>query len=159
LRILSFARAFVRDPDVVIVEEEYGGYSVAFPDVPEALTCGKGRAEALEMAEDALVVALRVYVDGGEEVPVPSAVVDGQELVAVPLVVAAKLALYSAMRRENVTRSALAVRLGVSESAARRLLDLGHRSHIGDVEGALHAMGRSLVIGDRALTGAAGSSA
>lgn len=146
-------------PCLLTAEAEYGGYSVAFPDVPEALTCGKGRAEALEMAEDALVVALGAYVDSGEEVPVPSAVADGQELVAVPSVVAAKLALYSAMRRQDVTRSALAVRLGVSESAVRRLLDLGHRSHIGHVEAALHAMGRCLVIGDRALTGAPGSSA
>ena len=81
----------------------------------------------------------------------------GQELVAVPSVVAAKLALYTAMRRQGVTQVDLGRRLGKSQSAVARLLDLRHRSHIGQVEAALRAVGRVLVVGDRAFTPAPAS--
>ena len=84
---------------------------MSFPDVPEALTCGDCRTEALEKAEDALAVALSFYVDGRRDIPVPSDVVAGQELVAIPSVVAAKLALYTAMRRQGVTQVDLGRRL------------------------------------------------
>ena len=78
--------------------EEGGGFYVTFPDVPGALTGGNDRGEALEVAEDALTAALAGYVQEHRDIPVPSAVMDGQELVAVSPVVAAKLALYTAMR-------------------------------------------------------------
>lgn len=67
-------------------------------------------------------------------------------MVAVPAVVAAKLALYSAMQAQQLTKVELARRLGVSEAAARRLLNPDHRSHIGQVNKALAAVGHSLVV-------------
>src|SRR3546814_5497871 len=53
-----------------------------------------------------------------------------------PPLVAAKLALYQAMREEGVTQVALARRIGRDQKEVRRLLDLDHRSHIGQVEDA-----------------------
>ena len=47
----------------VLEAEDEGGFSVFFPDLPEALTCGDDRQSALEMAEDALVVALSGRID------------------------------------------------------------------------------------------------
>ena len=38
-------------PCVLTPEEDGDGFSISFPDVPEALTCGDDRAEALAMAE------------------------------------------------------------------------------------------------------------
>ena len=134
----------------VLTPEEEGGFFVSFPDVPGALTNGDDRAEALAMAEDALAVALAGYVHERWDIPVPSAAVDGQELVAVPTVVAAKLALYTAMRRQGITKVELARRLGLSESAVRRLCNPDVRSHIDHVERALRVVGRGLVVGDRA---------
>ena len=133
----------------VLNSEEGGGFHVSFPDVPGALTGGKDRDEALAMAEDALAAALAGYVKEHWDIPVPSAAVDGQELIAVSPVVAAKLALYTAMRRQGVTKTALAKRLGLSESAVRKLVDPDHRSHISSVEAALRAVGRGLIVGDR----------
>ena len=130
-------------------EEEGEGYVVTFPDVPEAITGGKTRKDALVMAQDGLAVALGMYVKGREEVPVPSAVTPGQVLVAVPPIVAAKLALYSAMRSQRITNVALAARLGLSEGAVRRLVNPNHRSHISQVEKALQAVGRTLIVEDR----------
>jgi len=130
--------------------EEGEGYVVTFPDVPEAITGARTREESLVLAEDALGVALSGYVHERWDIPVPSAAAKGQVLVAVPPIVAAKLALYTAMRAQGITKVALAARLGLSESVVRRLLDPDHRSHIGQVEKALRAVGRTLVVGDRA---------
>lgn len=130
--------------------EEGEGYVVTFPDVPEAITGARTREESLVLANDALGVALAGYVHERWDIPVPGPVTKGQVLVAVPPIVAAKLALYTAMREQGITKVALAARLGLSESVVRRLLDPDHRSHIGQVEKALRAVGRTLVVGDRA---------
>ena len=131
-----------------LTPDEDGGLVVTFPDVPEALTGGRDRSEALLMAEDALATALAGYVHEKWDIPTPSQAVDGQEIVAVPAVVAAKLALYSAMRDQRITKVEIARRLGISESAVRKLTDPDHRSHISQVQKALRAVGRGLVVGD-----------
>lgn len=63
-----------------------------------------------------------------------------------PPLVAAKLALYEAMRAQRITRTELARRLGLQENAVRRLLDLDHRSHIDQVDRALAALGKRLEV-------------
>lgn len=123
-------------------------YNVSFPDVYGANTGAWSWEEALEMAEDCLGVALGMYVKARERLPVPSAAKNDQVLISVAPIVAAKLALYSAMREQNVTNVSLAARLGVQENTVRRLVDPGHRSHITSVEKALRALGRSLVVED-----------
>ncbi len=71
-------------------------------------------------------------------------------MVAVPPIVAAKLALYTAMRKQGITAGELADRLGVSGDAVRKVMDPDYGSHLTQVEKALRAVGRSLVIEDRA---------
>ena len=129
-----------------LVPEDDGGLVVTFPDVPEAITGGTDRVETRDMAADALAIALAGYVHQKRDIPSPGAAADGQELVAVPSVAAAKLALYSAMRAQRITKVELARRLGVSESAVRKLTDPGHRSHIGQVQKALQAVDRNLTV-------------
>ena len=126
--------------------DEDGVLVATFPDVPESITGGRDRSQALAMAEDALATALAGYVHQKRDIPVPGERVDGQELVAVPTVVAAKLALFSAMRAQRITKVELAGRLGISESAVRKLANPDHRSHISQVQKALRAVGRSLVV-------------
>ena len=65
------------------------------------------------MAQDGLAVALGMYVKSRQEIPVPSGVAPSQVLVAVPPIVAAKLALYSAMRSQGITNVALAAQMGL----------------------------------------------
>ena len=130
--------------------EEGEGFIVTFPDVPGAITGAQTREESLFLAEDVLVAMLAVYVQQQREIPTPSPVADGQELVAVPPIAAAKLALYTAMREQGITGDALAVRLNLSDSAIRKLLDPDCYSHISQIMRALRNVGRSLVIEDRA---------
>ena len=129
-----------------LTPDEDGGLVATFPDVPEAITGGGDRAEALAMAEDALATALAGYVHEKWEIPAPSVLADGQVSVPVPTVVAAKLALYSAMRAQRITKVELANRLGVSESAVRKLTNPDHRSHVSQVQRALRVVGRSLKV-------------
>ena len=126
-------------------------YNVTFPDVYGATTGAWSWEEAVYMAKGCLEVALGMYVKAREDIPAPSPLAEGQVLVSVAPIIAAKLALYVAMREQNITIVALAIRLGQQENAVRRLLDPGHRSHITSVEKALDAVGRSLVVEDRAI--------
>ena len=129
-----------------LTPDEEGGLLATFPDVPEAITGGSDRSEALAMAADALATALAGYVHEQWDIPTPSEAVAGQQLVAVPTIVAAKLALYSAMRAERITRVELASRLGISEAAVRKLANPDQHSHISQVQKALRAVGRNLAV-------------
>ena len=127
-----------------LTPDEDGGLIATFPDVPEAITGGSDRAETLRMAEDALATALAGYVHSNWDIPAPGDAVDDQVLVPVPTVVAAKLALYTAMKAQRITKVELADRLGVSESAVRKLTNPDHRSHMNQVQRALRAVGLKL---------------
>ena len=127
------------------VLEEADGVTITFPDVPEAVTCGDNRAEALARAEDALVTALSFYTDANRPLPSPSPAHHGP-LVTVPPLVAAKLALHDALLAAGISNVEFGRKLGLDEKAVRRLRDPLHRSHIGQVEAALRALGKRLEV-------------
>ena len=114
-------------------------------DVPEAITFGEDAEHAIHEAEDALVVALGGYIADRERVPTPSEPGPEQPAVTLSPLVTAKCALHNAMLERDMTKVALARKLGVTETIVRRLLDLDHRSHIGQVELALEQLGYRLV--------------
>ena len=130
----------------VRIEPDEGGFLATFPGVAGAHTAGKTKAEAFANAADALIVALAGYIRQGERLPAARAPKRGERLVAVPPLAAAKLALYAAMREAGLSNVSLGKRLGLSEGAVRRLLDLSHRSHIGQIEAALAAVGKRLIV-------------
>lgn len=139
--------------DIVVDQEEFRetgreAFNVTFPDVYGANTFGWSWEEAVEMAEDCLGIALGMYVTAGEDLPTPSAIAEGQIPIPVPPVVAAKLSLYSAIRSRGISSTDLADTLQISGDAVRKLLDPGYRSHLTQLENALHALGYSLVVED-----------
>jgi len=89
-----------------------GGWTVTFPDVPEAITEGDTEEEVAAMAEDALVTALSFYTDNGHPLPRPSPS-DGRPLAVVPPLVAAKLALHDTMLVAGMSNVVLGRRLGL----------------------------------------------
>ena len=99
-----------------------GGYSVRFPDVYGANTGGDTYAEAKFQAHDCLVAALGAYIRCNEDLPLPSKVKKGQELIPVPALAAAKLSVYTAMRQQGISNAALAQQLGLSEAAVTKLV-------------------------------------
>jgi antitoxin HicB len=128
-----------------LMPQPEGGFTVTFPDVPEAITQGDTEIEAAAMAEDALVTALSFYTDRAEPLPRPSPA-DGWPLAYVPPLVAAKLALHDAMISAGVSNVALAQQLGTDEKTVRRLRDPLHQSRINQVDAALRLLGKRMGI-------------
>ncbi len=125
--------------------DENGAIVVTFPDVPEAVTFGKTRNEALTRAVDALETALSIYVDDRRDLPRPSPA-RGRPLVAPTLLGRMKVELYQAMREAGLRKSDLARRMGVHAPQVDRLLDLAHASRLDQIEAALAALGKHLAI-------------
>jgi antitoxin HicB len=67
-------------------------------------------------------------------------------MISVPPLVAAKLALYSAMRERGISAAELARHLGVGEKAVRALLHLKRRTYLGLLEQALAELGVRLEV-------------
>lgn len=128
--------------------DENGTVVVTFPDVPEAVTFGETRNEALNRAVDALETALSMYVDDRRELPKPSPA-RGRAVVAPTLLGCMKLELYQAMREAGLHKADLARRMGVYRPQVDRLLDLSHASRLDQIEAALASLGKRLAIAVR----------
>lgn len=53
----------------IFLKEPDGRYSVSFPDIPEALTCGENFEDAIEMAKECLGLCLEGRKEDNEEIP------------------------------------------------------------------------------------------
>ena len=132
--------------------EPEGGYTVTFPEVGIAATYGENREEALRQAEDMLEEAVLGMMAHGDDVPRPArARVRGMRApVALPALTAAKLEAYRAMRAAGLNKKQLAERLGWQPSQVTRLFDGRHASRLDQIEMALKALGRRLVVSSEA---------
>lgn len=83
----------------------------------------------------------------GDTIPHGSTRKARQVLVPVPAEMAVKAALCIAVKETGFCNSELAKRLAADEKEIRRLLDPHHRSKLPQLEAALEAMGKKLVIG------------
>ncbi|HZU91386.1 MAG TPA: type II toxin-antitoxin system HicB family antitoxin [Stellaceae bacterium] len=119
---------------------------VHFPDLPEALTDGADEAEALAEASDCLSTALAARIVNNEDIPVPSRLRQGQYLVAPNATMALKATLYSALRARKMTIADLALRLGIDERKAARLIDPRAAGGLASLEAALSALGYRVAI-------------
>src|SRR5215469_10459714 len=99
----AYPAALTPDPD--------GGFTVTFRDVPEAITEGDSREEALLRAEDALESALAMYIAAKEPLPASSDPEADEQIVPLSALGMAKTALYDATRQQGVGRAELARRL------------------------------------------------
>lgn len=118
------------------------GGLVQFPDIPEALTQGRTREEALDMATAAPRTAMDFYFEDGRPVPMPSRVKRGQVGVELSPSIAAKVLLLNTMLEQRVSPVELARRLHTSPQSISRLVDLGHATKIDTIAMALKALGR-----------------
>ena len=126
--------------------ERKGTLVVSFPDVPEAITEGKGEAQARANAEEALGLALLSYPQRGLALPKPRA--RGAKLVSIAVEpeIAAKLALLEAIRERGLSKSAFARLIGRDEKEVRRILDPRHSTKLSTLSEALRALGQQMVI-------------
>lgn len=126
------------------LEPDDGGFIVTFPDVPEAISGGTDRDEAIANAQDALEVALLTHVSDGKALPIAKA--KHGQLVTISASTAVKIAFIEAFKASGLTRVALAERLGKQETEVRRMLDPYHPTKLAAMEAGLHALGKQLVV-------------
>lgn len=129
-----------------LTPEKRGGFTVRFSDLPEAITSGTDRHDALTQAADCLEEAVAGRIADGLAIPRPSAPRRNQILVAVPAPIAAKAALYLAMSESRIKNTELARRLGCDEKEVRRMLDPRHPTKLPRIQAALEALGKRLVV-------------
>jgi antitoxin HicB len=123
-----------------------GRYVVRFPDLPEALTDGADEGEAIAEAADCLSEALASRIVDGEEIPSPTSTLNGC-LVSPDPTIALKAALYTALRRHEMTVADLADRLGMRDwHQAARLIDPKRSSKLTRLATALDALGCTIEI-------------
>jgi antitoxin HicB len=127
--------------------DQRGWFVVSFPDVPEAITDGKGMNVAMRSAEEALGLALLSYID--RDMPLPKPKARGADLVSVAVEpdVGAKLALLEAVRERGLSKAAFARLINRDEKEARRILDPKHPTKLATLAEALRVLGKRLVIG------------
>ncbi len=133
-------------PAAILPEDSGSGFHVRFPDLPEALTGGDDLGDTLVQAADCLAEAIAGRITRGDEIPPPSRPKRGQRMIGVPIHLAPKLALYLAMRERGMRNTELARRLGVSETVIRRMLNPKHASKPQNIQAALIALGKRIVV-------------
>lgn len=131
-------------PVTLTPDETDGGFVVTFRDIPEAITQGETREDALAMALDALEVAMEFYFEDKRSVPMPSKPKRGELVVELPPSLSAKILLLNEMLKQNIRPAELARRLKTTPQEVNRLTNLRHTSRIDGIADALHAMGRHL---------------
>lgn len=129
---------------VVLTPDDNDTVLVTVPDLPDAVTFGEDREDALARAVDAIESALMGRMADREAIPEPEA--DASDYAELPALSVAKIELYRTMRSEGVGKAGLAKRLGVALPQVDRLLDLRHHSRLDALERALAVLNRALVI-------------
>ena len=119
-----------------------------FPDVPEAVTYGDDAADARNHAVGTLTAMFSAYMDDRRPIPMPSPL-KGRPGVVLPVGVSAKILLWNALFDAGLRKADLARKLNLSPSVIDRLLSLTHASRIEQIETALAALGKKLVVGVR----------
>jgi antitoxin HicB len=133
-------------------DEEGGRFLVRFPDLPEALTDGADRQEALAAAADCLSEALASRIVDGEEIPPPTFRPPSHEqgpliLISPDPTLALKAALYMALRRRDMSVADLADRLGLRDwHQAARLIDPKRSTKLTTLFAALDLLGCEIKI-------------
>ncbi len=107
---------------VTLTKDTNGTFLVRFPDVPDAVTFGETKEEALAPSERSGVS------------------------VELPALETAKIELYRAMLTQKVNKSELARRLDWHLPQVDRVIDVHHGSQIDQIEAAFAALGKKLVL-------------
>jgi antitoxin HicB len=154
---------------VVLEPDDNGTWLVICPDLPEVTTWGEDREDALRHAADAIEEALAARMAHREPIPEPSrnkatSTSTGRRKLNLPIaakakpatriptlppLTEAKVALYRAAHSAGISKAELGRRLGWHAPQIDRLFDLNHHSRIEQIDQALRALGKRIVVSVR----------
>lgn len=128
----------------IVAHEEHDHFWSTCPDIPEAHSVGDTLEELLKNAVDGITLALSIYVDQKREIPHASG--QGEHYVRLSGVTVAKIILWNQLIHTGKSKADLAAMLGISPTAAARLVDFEHTSKLESLEDALDRFGLRLQI-------------
>lgn len=129
----------------VFAPQAEGGYTVTFPDLPEAITEGDDRDSAVFNAQEALTLCLEQRMADGEAVPEPSAVPEGVWVEPCASVQAALL-MQLTRSAQGKTLADMARAMNTSWPVAQRLEQPRGNPTLRQLERAAAALGKRLVL-------------
>ena len=129
---------------ITLTRDDNETFLATFPDVPEAVTFGETREEALARAQDAFATAVEALMKDRREIPPPSRCTG--RTIEIPTLMAAKIELYRTMRAQQVGKAELGRRLDWHLPQVDRLLAMKHGSQLDQLESAFRAMGKRVVL-------------
>jgi antitoxin HicB len=109
------------------------------------VTQGETDEEAMEMAQDLLMLTIGDYIRESRPLPAPERH-RGSKFRPVPLpaLQAAKVDLYVAFLESGLKKAAFARRIGIPKTHIERLFSLRHHSRLDQIEAAFAALGKRL---------------
>jgi antitoxin HicB len=137
--MIQYQAEFKPEGDVIVV---------TFPDVGYGATQGATEAEAREMAEDFLIMAIGDLIKHGKNVP-DAIARRGRKYrwIGLPVLASVKVELYRELKASNIRKAELARRLKISRGNMDRLFGLQRNTRLELLEAAFAALGRKLLIG------------
>lgn len=126
-------------------DRKAGGFVVTFPDFGYGVTQGETDKEAMEMAQDLLMLTIGDYIRESRPLPVPRRHRGSKfRPVRLPALQAAKVDLYSAFLESGLKKAEFARRIGIPKTHIDRLFSLRHYSRLDQLEAAFGALGKRL---------------
>lgn len=122
-----------------------GQVAVRFPDFPSAEVIAPDEMEAIALAEDALIAAVDGFMWAEEPIPNPGSPQHGMLAVALPVEVAAKVAIYQTAAESGKSIPEFAESLGMSRESLRHLTDMTASVSMTDLETTLALVGKRLI--------------
>ncbi|MFA7240516.1 MAG: type II toxin-antitoxin system HicB family antitoxin [Sulfuricellaceae bacterium] len=121
-----------------------GGYTITFPDLPEAITEGDTEDEACFNAAEVLSLCLAVRLEAGDAIPEASPPDGNARIIEPDAATQAALLIHQARGARSLAELARA--LGTSWPAAQRLENPRHSPTLKQLERAAAALGKRLVL-------------
>ena len=100
--------------------------------------------ELQDTAVDALVTVLEMYFEKNRVFLEPSKPKKNEVMVALPLIVVAKMLLLNVMVSSNIRPCDLARKMHIKPQEVNRIIDLQHKTKLDTIDSAMRALEKSL---------------
>ncbi|MBD8215932.1 hypothetical protein [Erwinia persicina] len=128
-------------PASFFCDEESDTYEIRFRDFDTSDVVAFTEEDIELEASEALTAAIGDIIDARLPLPTPSAAVEGEFIVHLPVLTCLKAALHNAMIQTGTRKADLARKLSMKGAQIDRLLDVEHASKIETLEQALYLLG------------------
>jgi antitoxin HicB len=135
------------EPYLALLEPDRkaGGYVVTFPDFGYGATQGETDEEAMEMAQDLLMLTIGDYMRESKPLPTPKRHRGAKfRPVPLPALQSAKVDLFIAFLESGMKKAEFARRIGIPKTHIERLFSLRHHSRLNQIESSFAALGKRL---------------